>query len=92
MPTGEVVTQVDKGGKIELRVGAEDICDPAPVVTHSELKKNESVTVQDGDSFVALPNGKTNIYQFDESLLLSVSSRDASGNTSSNASVLNVTR
>ena len=30
--TGQVITQVNKGRKIKLRVGADNICDPAPVV------------------------------------------------------------
>lgn len=88
--TGLPVTEVDSTAQVELNIGAVDICDPNPVITYSNLRKNDSVTVADGDSFVALPRGKTNILKFEESLSLSVTAGDASGNFQNKLTILNI--
>ena len=88
--TGLPVTEVTDPGLVELNIGATDICDPSPVITYSDLKKNDSVSVSDGDIFYARPLGKTNILKFEESLSLSVTASDASGNLLNKTTVLNI--
>lgn len=86
--TGEAITEVDKERKVSMRILATDICDPAPEITYSNLKKNESVSVTNGDEFMTLPSKSTDIHQFQESLRLIVNARDSSGNIASKTSGL----
>jgi len=86
--TGEAISIIDKERKVNLRIAATDVCDPSPVITYSNLKKNESVSVVNGDEFMTLPNKSTDIHQFQESLRLVVNAKDNQGNIASKTSSL----
>lgn len=86
--SGEVITQVDRERKISTHIAATDICDPNPVITYSNLKKNEGVAVQDGDVFMTLPNGSTDIHDLQESLRLDVTARDVNNNVATQSAIL----
>ena len=83
-----VITQIDKERKVNVHVDATDVCDPNPVITFSHLRKNELVNVQDGDTFMTLPNGETDIHQLQESLRLDVGARDAYNNVATKSEIL----
>lgn len=88
--SGMVIDQVDKERKVVLDVSAADICDPAPVITHSSLKKNDSINATDGMVFMTTPNGSTDLHALQESLSLTVNARDASGNIGYKNEILTV--
>lgn len=54
------------------------------------LKKNDQVNVVNGDSFMTLPNGSTDIQLLEEGLRLNVGARDAYGNISNKTEVLKI--
>lgn len=85
--TDEVITQVEKRRRIAIRALANDVCDPNPIVTSANIRKNDSVSVEHGDKFRARRKGKTNILKFEETLWLNVSATDASGNASNSSNI-----
>lgn len=79
-----VVTQIDTDTKVRINAKAEDACDPNPTVNAMV-----GVPVRDGGTIgIEVERGWANINV--PQMNLSVTARDASGNTSASAAVLNV--